>query len=240
MKTKVAVTLALASLSSLCCGEEVSMVNGAEYFNLVPGTTWTLRNEQYPERITTITVEGEGRQRRGGALTLVFRKNHQDTYHGAGKNNNLIWYVTKGETWIKAGNSNGSDAVGDAFPDDIRYDRTTGERIWNIWLHSLSADLPACYLAPAGNFEVPSQRTGYYQYFAKYVPNGWTGWSAVGMWRVRWSMWQSDVLLVQFDETYPDGSGVYEDWYLRRGHGLIGIRQYTDASRETLKLSVWE
>ncbi len=208
-------------------------INGAEFFQLVPGNVWTLKNEQYPDRITTIRVVDMG-----GALTMHFQKNHPDTYHGAeGTNNKLVWYVTVGKLWIKAGNSFGSDAVGDAYPDDIRYDRTTGKEVWRIWLRSDERGLPACFLAPSRDFQVPSELTGHNSFFARNA-NGLEGWSQPGTWRVRWDLVESDVLRVRFDETYPDGTGVYEDWYLRRGFGLIGIRQYYDAARTQFRRGV--
>jgi len=212
----------------------VSVV-GAEYLPLEPGRVWVLSNEEHPERVTTVSVE----LTKSGALTMNFRKNHPDTYHGAdGTNNDLIWFVTDGPTWIHAGNSNGDDAVGDAYPDDIRVSRDTGLPVWYIWLRSLTPQVPACYLIPRGSFGVPSSAHSQTQYFARQLATGWEGWSAVGDWNVRWDLVGPELLRVRFDETYADGTGVYEDWYLRRGVGLVGIRQWFDAARTSFRRGV--
>src|SRR5262245_49426421 len=108
----VVVVLALAAELLLAVAPARSeVVDPLEYFQLVPGKVWTLRNAEYPERVTTISVK----RTRGGALVMRFAKSHPDTYHGAdGTNNDLIWFITVGPQWIHAGNSNGDDAVDDA------------------------------------------------------------------------------------------------------------------------------
>jgi hypothetical protein len=213
-------------------------VNGAEFFQLVPGNVWGLKNDQFPDRITTVSVVRE----RDGAISMHFDKNHPDTYHGAdGTNNNLIWFITQGRTWFHAGNSNGTDAVGDAFPDDIRVDRATGLEAWRIWLQSLTPNVPACFLLQVGDFAVPSETTGGFQYFARNAA-GFEGWSAVGTWRVRWDLQDREVLRIRFDETYAEApeADVFEDWYLRRGHGLVAIQQWHDAARTQFRRRISE
>jgi hypothetical protein len=213
-------------------------INGAEFFQLVPGNVWVMKNDAFPERITTVSVVLD----RDGPITMHFDKNHPDTYHGAdGTNNNLIWFITPGPTWFHAGNSNGTDAVGDAFPDDIRIDRDTGLEAWRIWLRSLTPGVPACYLLPVDDFAVPSEKTASFQYFARSA-SGFEGWSAVGKWRVRWDLVEADVLRIRFDETYatlPE-TDIFEDWYLRRGHGLIAIQQWRDAARTQFRRRISE
>jgi hypothetical protein len=213
-------------------------VNGAEFFQLVPGNVWVLKNEEFPERITTVSVVRE----RDGAIAMHFDKNHPDTYHGAdGTNNNLIWFITQGPTWFHAGNSNGTDAVGDAYPDDIRIDRETGVEVWRIWLRSLTPGVPVSFLVQVGDFAVPSEKTGSFQYFARSA-SGFEGWSQVGTWRVRWDLADRELLRIRFDETYatfPE-SNIFEDWYLRRGHGLIAIQQWHDAARTQFRRRISE
>jgi hypothetical protein len=213
-------------------------VNGAEFFQLVPGNAWVLKNEEFPDRITTVSVVRE----RDGAISMHFDKNHPDTYHGAdGTNNNLIWFITQGRTWFHAGNSNGTDAVGDAFPDDIRVDRATGIEAWRIWLQSLTPNVPACFLLQVGDFAVPSETTGGFQYFARNAA-GFEGWSAVGTWRVRWDLQDRELLRIRFDETYAEApeADVFEDWSLRRGHGLVAIQQWHDAARTQFRRRISE
>jgi hypothetical protein len=214
-------------------------INGAEFFQLVPGKTWTLKNVEYPERVTRISVE----QTNGGPIVMRFEKNHPDTYHGAdGTNNNLIWFVTQGAKWIRAGNSNGDDGVGDAYPDDIRVSRETGREVWRTWLQTLTPGVPACYLVPTGDFTVPSSKTASFRYYARNQETGWEGYSLVGTWRVRWDLVTPDVLRIRFDESYAaqGGAGVFEDWYLRRGHGLIRIDQWYDSGRTQLRRGIAE
>jgi hypothetical protein len=211
-------------------------INGAEFFQLVPGNVWVLKNDEFPDRVTTVSVVRD----QAGPITMRFDKNHPDTYHGAdGTNNNLIWFITPGPTWFHAGNSNGTDAVGDAFPDDIRIDRATALEAWWIWLRSLTAGVPACFLLPVGDFAVPSEKTASYQYFARSAA-GFEGWSAVGTWRVRWDLVENDVLRIRFDETYAlaPAADVFEDWYLLRGYGLIAIRQWRDAARTEFRRGI--
>lgn len=230
---KVTLTAGLVLLAVIAEGGEQrqrTIINGAEFFQLVPGSVWTLRNEAFPDRVTTVSV----RWTRGGTLAMHFDKNHPDTYHGGdGTNNNLTWFVTVGAQWIHAGNSNGDDAVGDAYPDDLRFSRDTGLEAWRIWLQSLTPGLPACFLAPSGDFTVPSEKTESYRYFARYSPTGGESWSEVGTWRVRWDLVEPDVLRIRFDESYAalGDAGVFEDWFLRRSHGLIAIQQWHDTER---------
>src|SRR5262249_55085490 len=161
------------------------------------GNTWVLKNDEFPDRITTVRVVRD----RDGPISMHFDKNHPDTYHGAdGTNNNLIWFITQGPTWFHAGNSNGTDAVGDAHPDDIRSDRETGLEAWRIWLRSLTSGVPACYLLPMDAFAVPSEKTASFRYFARSA-SGFEGWSEVGTWHVRWDLVETDVLRIRFDET---------------------------------------
>lgn len=206
-----------------------SSVIGAEYFPHEVGRTWVLRNEAHPERVTTISMV-----QRNGALAMWFEKNHPDTYHGAeGTNNNLLWFLRDDRGWIAPGNTAGG-------PDDVRISRASGRDVMHIWLRT-SDSTPVCFLIPTGSLAVPSERSGTFQYTVQVMPSAYGLESAHGLWRVQWDLPTSDpsLLRIRFDETYSDGPGfVYEDWWLRRGVGLVGIRQWYDAGRTQLRRSV--
>jgi hypothetical protein len=255
MNTKIAI-IALAVLGSCACGKKNSddgplgaspipdtpgtveasaaprkgnsIVIGDEFFPHNPGRTWILRNEIYPERVTTISMI-----LKDGALAMFFQKNHPDTYHGAeGTNNNLIWFLSDDRGWIYPGNTNGSES-----PDDIRVSRDTGKEVIRIWLDTTDPT-PVCFLIRSGSFSVPSDARGTFKYKAQYS-TGFTGWSEPGLWWVRWDLVSPDLLRIRFDETYSTNtSGIYEDWYLRRGVGLVGIRQWYDANRTSYRRGI--
>lgn len=206
------------------------LITGTDYFQLDAGNEWVLHNEAHPERTTTITV---GRARRG-SVVMKFVKNHPDTYHGF-INTNLRWWVTIGPHWIYPKNGTPGN------PEHIRIDRATGAEHVRIWLSADKyPDAPACFLCPSGEFSVPSERRSGFSYYARY-PNGYEGSSPDGLWWVRWDLVKDDVLRVRFDETYVDQPGaIYEDWLLRKNHGLIAIQQWNDAERTSLLRRVAE
>lgn len=199
-------------------------INGDDYFPHNPGRTWVLKNEVYPERITTISMVVSN-----GALAMYFAKNHPDTYHGFA-NTNLLWYLSDDRGWIYPTNTNTGE------PDDIRYDRDSGKETVRTWLHTTDST-PVCFLIPSGSFTVPMEKSGTNSYYSVYA-NGFTGTVSGGLWFVRWSM-VGELLRIQFNETYTDNhASIYEDWYLRRGVGIVGIRQYYDDARTSFRRGV--
>jgi hypothetical protein len=205
------------------------LITGTDYFQLDVGNEWILHNEAYPERITTISI---GRARRGSVI-MRFEKNHPDTYHGF-IDTNLLWWVMTGRQWIYPKNGTPGN------PDDIRIDRATGKEHLRLWLSTKDSDAPACFLCPTGEFAVPSERRGTFSYFARY-PNGYEGTADNGLWWVRWDLLKEDVLRIRFDESYSDrAEAIYEDWILRRRHGLICIQQWNDAERTSLLRRITE
>jgi hypothetical protein len=183
-------------------------IGGAEFFHLVPGTRWVLVDEKDSARVTMITVEVID-----GALCLRF----VSTDHS----NDRILYIGEGAGFFFMGNSNGSDAVGDAFPDDIRL--SLGLRLW-----FQGHDGHPCPLLPSGAFTVPAEHTSPHQYFMENAEG--SRWSAPGVWRVRWDLVDSDTVCIRVDENFG-ADFYYFDWYLCRACGFTQIAWWNDAAR---------
>lgn len=200
-----------------------SFITGTDYLPLNPGRRWTLYNEQYPDRITTITITSDGH--------MYFEKNHPDTYHGF-RNTNLLWSVTDNGRYIFGADENDTST---GTPDDIRYDRATGNPSIFVWMHTLTLGIPPNVLIPSGSFKVPSDFHSNSSYHIKFLDGSFEGDSPVCDWYVRWSLKSNNDLLVQFNETYVSSPAfVYEDWTLRKNIGIVEISQWNDPGRMSL------
>ena len=214
--------VALAVLSLAGCGRSASApepdrvpagattVDGSAFLKL--SGRWTLHDEQHPDLVTTITAETVD-----GAPRLVFVST--DHY------NDRILYIDDDGEFFYMGNRNGSEAVGDAFPDDIRL--SLGFRLW----FQGHAGHP-CPLLPSGVFTLPAEHASPHKYFQRY-DDGREAWSAPGVWVVRWDLVAADTVRIRVDENF--GSDYYFfDWYLGRSRGFTQIAWWADAARASL------
>lgn len=203
------------------------MINTREFLPLNVGRQWVLANQQYPDRITTITVSVDS----DGAKCLIFNKNHPDTYHGW-LNRYLVWRVTEGSGGLYAGNELGTNEPGTEFgpyPDDQRFDIPTGEWRISVWL--IGTATGAHILMP---WQVRDGQTSVAEdSYASLDYLGNQGY-AHQQWNVTWKMVGAQLLL-RFDEyTYESNSWIHEDWYLDYGVGIHEISQWNDAARTSL------
>jgi len=205
---------------------QLRAVDTHEYFPLDLGHTWTLYNEAYPQRITTIRVVRDS----DGALALDFTKNHPDTYHGWG-NNRLVWRVSDRGDALYAENELGTDDSGTEFgpyPDDQRFDQASGRWLLSVWF---IGPPPAQIILPWSVRD--GQRVSTSQQYGILRADGGRGY-AHQQWNVEWRF-VGDRLLLRFNE-YSEESGIwiYEDWYLERGIGIVEISQWYDEARTSL------
>jgi hypothetical protein len=190
------------------------------------GRAWVLRNEAFPERITTIRVVRDS----DGALALVFDKNHPGTYHGWG-NDRLVWRLHECADGLYAENElggNDSDSSFGPYPDDERYDIATGAwraSIWFIGAH------PAQIVMP---WRVRDGQTVTVDQAYAYADSSGTRAISHQQWTVTWRL-AGALLVLRFDElTVESGTWIHEDWRLERGVGIVEIAQWMDAGRTSL------
>lgn len=189
-----------------------TIVNGADFFQLVPGKQWTLTNPADGE-VLTITVEDDN----GATRWRMVSTSHS---------NDRLLYLDNAGGYFFMGNANGSELVGDAFPDDIRL--TAGARLWFT-----GHDGIACPMLPSGDFVVPSSHTAPHRYYVipKDAKRG--SWGPSGTWNVRWDLVDANTLRIRVDENFGPAYW-HSDFILCKHCGLTEIRQWADAARTTL------
>lgn len=176
---------------------------------LNPGNVWTYENQDYPERLTTITLQEEQ-----GELVAIFEKTHIETYHSMGANVTNYWYLLEDEYGLRATHNN-------------RYDRDTGELVdaWGYYGKNAYIIFPWDLQLPHNEREMQSyHREDLWQW-------------AMGDWRVSYSSdyvvtpyYTGEVVKVAFLEDIVDPTGhvglVKENWYFADGVGPVMIEQW--------------